>query len=369
MGVESGPSVSIGPSIGVSIGPAISIGRGGFGSVNEGPVRGSLEGFRPMNITDIKPVDKGGVVAPMGEIVFNAQSLTAESAISQAEVIISEARAASNPAVPQVGPLLESSVVTEAKHWLGIVEPKQSISPLFEVQAVADSRVVPRQAVSPSASGQPEAVYAPAPQEQQEIKTEDRTDESPTVREEEETTELKLKYVEDEPVSSQRRYELREAIKKAKAEAQEQGAEEIEGWRIKKYFVPEHGGNRSGIAEQGTPDGSLVETYQVLSAENYESEREANEAVETTVTEKKPVKKAQEGNKVKERDIARVRRDPFLKRHPTEEVVARVVKKKILAEKLGQKPVVIHEIQAESSEGTIEDNPDLAEVFALPQAA
>ena len=71
MGIEGGSSgvggvsVSLGPSIGASIGPAISMGRGGFGSVNEGPVRGSLEGFRPMNISDIKTIDKGGTIAPL----------------------------------------------------------------------------------------------------------------------------------------------------------------------------------------------------------------------------------------------------------------------------------------------------------------
>lgn len=354
------PGIEIGPiNVGVRIGP----GNGpSFGSVIEGPVRGSLEGFRPMNISDVSTIDKGRVTRPLGEIVFNPQPLTAESAISQAEAIISEARTALNSVVPQ--PVINPPIEIPRTDLQGAVLPDLSTKPVTHLQP------------SPSTGSQTETVYAPAPQEQlveevvgkEETKTEDKRDESSEFREEVEVEELRLKYVEDEPVSRQRSYELREAIKKAKAEAQEQGAKEIEGWRIKKYFVPEHGGNRSGIAEPGSPDGSLVETYQVLSAENYQSEKEANEAAEATVTEKKPVKKAKEGKKVREIDIARIRRDTFLKRHPTEEVVARVVKKKILAEKLGQKPVVIHEVQAESSEGTIEDNLDLAEAL-LPQAA
>lgn len=349
------PGIEIGSvSVGVSIGPA----------VNEGLVRGSLEGFRPMNISDIKIPDKGGTVAPLGEIVFNAQALTAESAISQAEAIISEARAAPNSVVPQAV-LPEVRIDQRTGIDLhGAILPDLSTKPVTHLQP------------SPSAGEQTEAVYAPVAAEQlveevvrkEEIKTEDKIDEPSEVREEAEVEELRLKYVEDEPVSRQRRYELEEAIKKAKVEGELEGAEEIEGWRIKKYFVPEHGGNRSGIAEAGTPDGSLVETYQDISGGNYESVAEAVDKAEATVDDKKPVTRATEGKVVKQIDIARVHQDPLLKSHPTEVVLTRLVKKKILSEKLGQR-VIVHEVKPETREPTIEEiNPNLAEAL-LPQAA
>ena len=394
VGVNLGPSISIGKLGGfegglrgaVSVsGPSIKFGgpsfeaapiEPAFGSTNEGPVRGSLEGFKSMNISDITTrnklqnvvslrditiPDKGGVVAPLGEIVFNQSPLTAESVISQAEAIIAEARIASNLVVPPAESLSANQVVAEAKHWLGISGPRRVIHPSIET---------PR-AVSPSVARQTEPLYAPQEKvveqiiKEAEIKAEDKIEEPAEVKEEEEIEETRIKYVEDEPVSRQRRYELKEAIKRASEEAKEEGIDAIEGWRIKQYFVPEHGGNRSGIAQPGTPDGSLVETYQEISDKNYESEGEANETAETIVTDKKPVKRAQEGRVVKEIDIARVRRDTFLKRHPVEEVVARVVKKKILAEKLGQR-VVVHEAKQETGEPSLKEiEPDLAEVFGV----
>lgn len=340
MNVEAGPSGAIAGAASVS-GPSIGIGAP-FGIVNEGPIRGSLEGFRPMDITDIQPIDKGGVV----------NSLTAEGAISQAEAIISES-------------LSTTSAVKEAQYWLGVVEPKPE--PDTKLPTIVGSLVYP--VASPSISSQAEAVYAPATQEQlideivaeEEIIAEERKDESSKIREEGEVEELKLKYVEHEEVSRQRRYQLEQAINKADAETKE-GDEEIAGDTLKKYFAPEDQSNRSGIAEPGVPDGSLEETYQILAARNYGSAREAKEVADATVAELKPVKKAKEGKKVREIDIARVRRDLFFKSHPVEEVVARIVKKKILAEKTGQSAVLVHELKSETLEPTIEDL-DLAEVF------
>src|SRR3989304_10559320 len=57
--------------------------------VKEGPVRGGfLEGFRPMNISDINPIDKGGTIAPLGEIVFQP---SVPSVIEQAESVAAAA--------------------------------------------------------------------------------------------------------------------------------------------------------------------------------------------------------------------------------------------------------------------------------------
>jgi hypothetical protein len=392
MGIESGPSINVG---GPAFGAAAFAGES-FGSVNEGPVLGSLEGFRPMNKTDIRTIDKGGVREPLGEIVFNPNSLTAESAVAQAEVIIAEAKVSSpinkldTAVTPLINPaesLSKASVVEEAQYWLGINEPVLTepgsavvgsgldVTPdsLPFRHSYSDTVSSELQAVSPASLGKTETVYAPAIQEQlveeivkqQKIKVEDRINEPSETREEEEIDELKIKYVEDEAVSSQRRFEIREAIKRAKVEAEKEGVEGVEGWRIRKYYQPEHEGIRSQIAEPGIADGSLVETYQDISVKTYASEKQANEVVDSVVDDKKPVKKAKEGKKVKERDIARIRRDPFLKRHPVEEVVARIVKKSTVETKLGQKPVeVTTAVQKEDfTEGRIEDYPELAEVF------
>src|SRR3989304_1680814 len=55
--------------------------------VKEGPVRGGfLEGFRPMNVTDITTINTGGTItpAPLGEILFKTPSEPA--VIQQAEL-------------------------------------------------------------------------------------------------------------------------------------------------------------------------------------------------------------------------------------------------------------------------------------------
>lgn len=338
-------SVEIGPvNVGVSI-----------GSVNEGPVRGSLEGFRPMNTSDISTIDKGGTIAPLGEIVFNvAKPLPKQDGEGLGAPVWKEPE----PAVASPGVLPQAEQIA-AEVW-NRTEPAAHLQP--EVRTVVR---------------QEEAIYAPAVEQQvveeiiqpEQTKVQDRIEELSEAREEEETEESRIKYVEDEPVSKQRRYELREAIKKAGAEVKEEGVDAVEGWRIKKYFVPEHAGNRSGIAEAGIADGSLVETYQDISAKNYGSESEANEVVDSTVEEKKAVTKAKEGKRVRGIDVARVLRESFVKNHPVEEVVSRVVKKRIWVEKLGQK-VVFQEVKPETGEPTLEEiHPDLSEIFALQKAA
>lgn len=400
MGVEGGPSGAIAVA-----GPSI---------VNEGPVRGSL-GFGPrFESVSYSPIDasigkgdlenmasyKVGMFNPTGEIIFNPRieaEVGPESRVNEPNLdavgAISE---------PQPEPITESSVVAEAKHWLGIAEPaglQQAepvlwpILPLQEEQATLvdtqpgsahnkanvyprtyPGRVITSTMESP-AGAQVEALHVPIPQDQlveeivqeKQIKPGEEMDEEDRTREEEEVEELKLKYVEDEPVAAQRRYELREAIRKARVEAEADGVDQIEGWRIKKFFAPEHPGNRSGIAEPEVSDGSLVETYQDVSSGSYGSLEEADKRADNVIEEKKPVRKAKEGKKVREEDVARVRRDPFLKRHPVEEVVARIIKKRIVAEKSG-KTVVVQTVEPESTEPRIEDNPYLAEIFSQKAA-
>lgn len=104
MGVEGGPSGAVaGPAVGGGLGGGPSLGPvggpglgriggiegvmsgavsvSGINIVNEGPVRGSLEGFRPMNRFDITTIDPGGRRAPLGEIRFNLPDAPASGLI------------------------------------------------------------------------------------------------------------------------------------------------------------------------------------------------------------------------------------------------------------------------------------------------
>lgn len=79
-----------------------SIGGGVTGAapvvVNEGPFRGSLEGFKPMNASDINTIDfKGGTVAP-----------SQPSVIAQVEAVAAAAWEKSEPASPPAPPRGES---------------------------------------------------------------------------------------------------------------------------------------------------------------------------------------------------------------------------------------------------------------------
>lgn len=371
MNIETGPSGATGISVG--------------GVVNEGSVRGSLEGFRTMNTTDITTIDKGGTTKPLGEIVFNPSTLTAEVAIAQAEAIISEARISQNPVTSQSEQVssFATSPASPDPHN-GKVEQPVPIGanlPGLDLQVQPEVRGVIRQATAPTAVIQTEAVYAPAlaVQEQlveqivkeKQVKVEDKVEKPSQIKNEEEVEELKVRYVEDEAVSAQRRYEIKEAIRKAKLEAEEEGVDQIEGSRIEKYLPSQHLGNRSQIAREGIPDGSLEETYQDLAARDYTSGEEANRVAESIIADKKPVRKAQNGPSVRTEDIARVRKDPVIKRHPVEEVVRRIIKKSKVATVLGQISMeVTSAVKTEEiTEGRIEDYPDLAEVFEPKQVA
>jgi len=428
MGIESGPSgavgaVSAGPAVsgvasrfegglrGAALvsGPSIRFGGPSFeaaplgaslGIVNEGPVRGSLEGFKTMNILDIGKSDKGGIIEPLGSINFAPEPLNPTSAIAEAEAILANKPAAATvvnfePAPPGWKPeivipsetrnLPAESVIPDREIAASLVSfaPRNDVVeqpvPVGAILPPTDSPVQPevkrasRQVVS-SAARQTEAIYAPAIQaqlveeiikpEQVNVSQEDK--EAADIREEEQAQELKIKYVEDEAVSRRRVYQLSQAIEKAGAQAQEQGQEKIEGSLLKWFFAPEDSSNRSPIAEPGIGDGGLEKTYQVLAGRDYSSTEEAKQVAEATVADIKAVKKSQEvGKKVKEKDVALARKDPVTKRHPLEEVVARIVKKTKIEIKPGQKPAEVTTAvrTEEAAEGRVEDYPDLAAVF------
>lgn len=380
MGVEGGSSVSIGPSIAVSAGPAISMGRGGFGSVNEGPVRGSLEGFRPMNTTDIITIDKGGTVKPLGEIVFNAEPLTTESAISQAQAIISEARASSNPAVPQPEPFVPI-VISRERSDRGNLDfdlRKIATRPLADRNdnILGNDKVVQpevrravKQAASPSSLGQTEAVYAPAAQEQlvEEIAEErklmtDPIDEQ-TIRadEGEEIIQRKKSYLVDQPVLAEVLSEADQAIGKGEEEAERLGlGKKIIGLILAKFLPAQHEGNTGGAVKPYGVDGTIAARKEAIAAKK---EFASREEVEKIVLENRPVTIGENGERASQEEVRITFREHIVKPHRLREIFEkRVIRRRILAEKSGQKPVILHEVKPQVTEGTIEDL-DLAEVF------
>lgn len=172
---------------------------------------------------------------------------------------------------------------------------------------------------------------------------------------EEEIEETVVRYVEDEIVSAQRRYEIKEAIKKAKVEAEAEGILEVEGWRIVKYLPAESPENRSQLVKKDGPDGSRTETVDQIAAKKFASATDAQNQTDYIVAQNKPVKRGVEGRIVEGKDVQKVYKYRIIKAHlPSEIVTLRVIKKKVQ---------VASSVKVKQ-ETSIEDYPALAEVFS-----
>ncbi|MBI2018082.1 hypothetical protein HYS96_00065 [Candidatus Daviesbacteria bacterium] len=379
MGVEGGSSgvggvsVSLGPSIGASIGPAISIGRGGFGSVNEGPVRGSLEGFRPMNVSDINTIQPS-VIEQAKEVAAQAwnvsEPLDVQEVLGQAEAVFSAAqRPLSLPSLRALAKQSDTEIASSGSTTLTIprndrlvepmimprIEPVSAlqVSPALEPVTKTSTKTENRISVVPAISPQPvlqEGV--------EEVLVQEKMEESVNEQEEEEEIVEKRLYLEDERASSQRRYEIKEAIKKAVIEASRLGWKKITGALVAKFMPPEHADNRSAALKDKGPDGSLEETQAALASKGQiDSEEKAQKIGDAAVAENKPIKYGKDGTPVKDEDVARV-----FKYHVVKPVVAheiattRIVKKKV------QVPAGQAVVESKK-ETSLEDYPELAEVF------
>lgn len=327
--------------------------------VKEGPFRGSLEGFRPMNVSDIHTIDKGGTIAPPS-VIQQAETVAAAAwgknelptpaqAISQIKSILSQAHVDS---VQEVVPIT-------IPNGLKYPRPHVAVSPTWEVQPVLQQKTESR--VSIQTTTATPTLPALKKQEVEEIVTEKVIKQETGLIEEEEITKEKRLYLVDENALTQRIHEIRQAINKARIEAKRLGlGESIDGSLIAKFMPAEHAGNRSRIVQPNGPDGSYEETKEAVRKGQFYSE----DQVEDVVLENRPVKIGKDGKPVKNEDVWKVLKYRVFKRIPAHEVViSRVMKKKSSS---GQNPTQIHareKSKIEPRETSLEDYPELAEIF------
>lgn len=320
MGVEA-----IGSGIG-SVASAVGRGVGkmaAFGAkleaplstfVKEGPAL-SFTGFKPMGASDISMPDLGGVFK-------SGPQLNAVDAISEAQSILSQARAIPlevrpEPAVKLDLPKIEA--VREVINWQGA----PVLEPATKTESASVTRVASQPQIESGVSFQTVQVSSASnlqEQEAAEVIEEKVAVEDPNMSLEEEVLEDERFYLEDEQASDQRKYEIREAIKKAKGEADWLGLKKITGWLVAKFLPAEHEGNRSQVVKKKGPDGSYQETVEAIySIGELESEPQAEVRFNEIVDEKSPVKKGKHGRRVGNEEITRVFKyhtEPTIEDHP-----------------------------------------------------
>lgn len=355
------PGVEVGGSVGAApVSGPVSFAAPSF---EEAHSLGSLANFGPkfesLSYSPIDaPIAKGevanmvpyklGMFDPAGEIRFNPELLNVESV--------------SNSVSSVLEPLTPASAVAEAEFVLA--QPGALVTADLDVNPVA--HLQPEVRLADKGGDTEAAVLASVPQQElvEEIVEQDlvenRISDNKQSLEELEIEEEWLRYVEDEEVSDQRRQVIREALEKAKLEADRLGLKGISGLQIARFLPPEYEGIRSQIVKKDGPDGSYQETIEAISSIGEFDSQVAQERFDMVVSEKKPVKKAKEGNDVSKEDVGRVLKYRIFKPVKAHEVfVTRITKKK----------VPLNQVIVETKEPTLEDYPDLAETLAPKQAA
>lgn len=393
-------SAGAGPAM-ANLGEAMKAPLGNI--INEGPVRGGiLEGFRPMNISDLTTINTGGTAAPssLGEILFKSPSVPV--VISQAETVAAAAWKANElptPAQPvleaesiqAIAEAVEPRMIKEATYWFTdipgprVIKPAEVIMPKIEPMAMPmvaplqvpnivefpkpqpqiQTRTENRVSAAPTQASAVLPQPAPAEQEVEEIVEEKKERQKPKERlEEAEEIESQM-YLEDENASAQRRIEVRTAVVKASLEADRLGWKNIAGWLVAKFLPGEHEGNRSQVVKKTGPDGSYQETIEAITgAGEFESGEKAVERFDGIVAEKKPVKYGKNGNPVGNIDIARVFKYRLIKPiQAYEEVVKRVIKKKVPVSQAPAPSVVTEKKEIKVEPNLQEISPALAGVF------
>src|SRR3989344_1165840 len=331
--------------------------------VNAGVVR-SLEGFRPMNISDINPIDKGGTIAPTQPLVIAQVEEVAASAWEKSKPLDAKSEAA---IVPNVIPAWVPDHLTQPESLVApLIEPASvlqvspALEPVIKIGSKIESRVYHQ--VSPAILLQP-ALHE---EEIEEVLVENRIKEEPVDElEEEEIEEFRLKDLLDEQVSEQRVHDIGKAIDSAGEEAEKEGVSGIEGWRIAKFIrLFMHIGLISQIAKRLGRDGSLDETVEELAVGQFENEDQAKKQSKVIVSWNEPVKTGINGTPVREGAVAKVLKYQPVKGSPSEQVVLRVEKRRNVQVK-GQEPVQLgSDVTSEVRESDLRQlSPELAEVF------
>lgn len=372
MGVESGPSGAIGAGVAGSV-----VARGFSNIVNEGPVRGSLQGFRFMNASDIYTIDKGGTGAPKRPLVveqakavatkaWEASELNVADAISEAQSIIAQAPLAfardSSLASLRSGLIAQNDREIES---IVVPQVKSRVVPLVASRLAQVLDVSPSLQTEKSVSYQTAPTISPQPllqeQEVEEIVTEKVTKEEPGMVEEEEIEKTRRRYVVDERALSQVVVEFKAAVRRARELAGKLGIK-ITGKLISKFLPGQHPGNESEAVKGKCLDGSILERQEsIRKLREFSSDIQAEDKVVRVAYEKPPIKIRSEGEPVKDEDVARVFKPYVVKpAAATYEIVTRRIKKKVQLVPSGQVAQPQTEARVETS---LEDYPELAEVF------
>lgn len=393
-GIEGGFEARGGPNLGgirggiVDLEATVPLGRIGFSIVNEGPV--IPEALNTMDIV-AKPISPN----ILGEIVFKPSQLSVIQQavvpsgtrqamdVAAAELIISQAQKIAIPEVqPFVGEPKTAVAAVSLPYEIPIRRfyPLPLLRPVFypEIDIDLEEQVQPQLKPAAGVSYEPASftagsvtrvdvqpaisIAAPETVEEEEVVEERKEEMQP--KDQEEQVISKLKLVEDQQVSENRRHEIKTAIKRAWQEAWKLDLKTITG-KLVKQFLPDSWWKdkkyKSPIVGEGK-DWTINTTTDDLEADRleYESEREAEKLI-NYVSIHIPVK-AGTGSRVatieEVREVLRGREAEPVRGRPAEVVIRRIARKRQLG---GEVASLVSERTVK--EGSLEDFPALADVF------
>lgn len=408
MGVETGPSGAVavaGPSPSFEAAPAV-------GSIKAfGPKYESLS-FAPIDspvgkrdLQNMVPY-KVGMISPTGSISFSPVKDEKASSHLRGEAELSVAE--SIPVTGQAEPISGSEILREANHWLGINEPASGgKDPLITPDLGAESlstktalieagmldlgkavgghpgtevRIVTRQVgltagarAAPESAGtnQAEAISAPVVADQlvediveeRKLTTDPIDGQSIRTDEDEEIFKRKKSYLVDQPVLAQVLVETAQAVAKGEKEAERLGlGKRIFGVLIAKFLPAQHEGNTGGAVKPFEVDGTIPARKEVIKAtKEFASKKE----VKAVVLGNRPVTIGEEGERASKNEVKTTFRDFIVKPTKLVEIAEKRIVKKRREVSSGSTPVFGFRDQniKPNNESSLEDYPDLAEVF------
>lgn len=317
-------------------------------SIGTGSVRGGfLEGFKTMNAADITTINTGGTIAPLGEILFRAPS--GPAVISQAETVAVVAWGKST--VPAWEVFAPEAVPLRAP----------ALAPALEPQIGTQTKTETRVSTGSAVESTPTILIQPAPEGVDEMVIEeealDRQEDRTEIEESEELSVSKIKIVEAEQVSSERRKKIRKAVRKAKEE----------GITVAEALPREYWSDKSPLVGEGK-DWTLDLTAQALqiNPKEYASLEEAEEASIVSVAENIPVTEGASGRQATVDEVRKVTKGEkhvLGPKTPAEIVTKRLIKKKFEVAQAGGVLKVLENKVETKSEPTLKDFPQLAGVF------
>lgn len=299
----------------------------GIKAIQAGPHLGGLLRGLPLPFEDHIPVTVRQPLFGLDEVIARPKSTTLSRPgilVEEKPILVTKAR---------VQPQVESRASSELVQTIATPIPqKQEVEELVEEKQLVDK------------------------QEEQEVNTKNS----------EEAEEFRLKIVEDELVSEQRRVEIKGAIKKAFEAAENLGLSTVVARIAAKFLPSEHEGNRGQIVKKKGPDGTLTDTVEAISTDDREfnSRQEAEQALLPLVDQFRPAKRAKEGKTLSLEEVLRTFKHHLIKpKIAVEIIVQRIIKKRIQV--LSYQPTLVETVKEEikpQTENSLEDL-NLTEVF------